>query len=144
MQRIILCLFLISTSVFYAQEKEVQKTIDAFFVGLNSKDTLTIKKTCHKEIILQSIVVENQSKKLQTDDYNDFLKSIADIPENVIINEKLLSYEIQIDDNLAHVWTPYEFYVNGKLSHKGANSFTLIKEDDSWQIIHIIDTRRRD
>lgn len=144
MQRIILYLFLISTSVFYAQEKEVQKTIDAFFVGLNSKDTLIIKKTCHKEIILQSIVVENQSKKLQTDAYNDFLKSIGDIPKNVIINEKLLSYEIQIDDNLAHVWTPYEFYVNGKLSHKGAISFTLIKEDDSWQIIHIIDTRRRD
>lgn len=144
MQRIILYLFLISTSVFYAQEKEVQKTIDAFFVGLNSKDTLIIKKTCHKEIILQSIVVENQSKKLQTDAYNDFLKSIGDIPKNVIINEKLLSYEIQIDDNLAHVLTPYEFYVNGKLSHKGANSFTLIKQDDSWQIIHIIDTRRRD
>jgi len=60
-----------------------------------------------------------------------------------VLFEKLLDYKIQIDGPLAHVWTPYEFYVNGKLSHSGVNSFTLFKEKDAWQIIHIIDTRRK-
>ena len=54
-----------------------------------------------------------------------------------------MTIKIEVDGNLAHVWTPYEFYVNGNLSHKGVNSFTLFKESLDWQIIHLIDTRRR-
>jgi hypothetical protein len=42
---------------------------------------------------------------------------------------------------MAHAWTPYEFYVNGKLSHKGVNAFTFFKKDNSWKIVHLIDTR---
>jgi hypothetical protein len=57
--------------------------------------------------------------------------------------EKLLSYTIQVDGAMAHAWTPYEFYVNGKFSHKGVNAFTLFKDKDTWKIIYIIDTRRK-
>ena len=52
-------------------------------------------------------------------------------------------FDIKIDGNLASVWTPYEFYVNDTLSHIGANSFTMIKENNQWLIIHLIDTRRK-
>jgi hypothetical protein len=44
---------------------------------------------------------------------------------------------------MAHAWTPYEFYINGKLSHKGVNAFTLYKDDGQWKIVHLIDTRRK-
>ena len=57
--------------------------------------------------------------------------------------EKLLSFSIQIDGSMAHAWTPYEFYINEKLSHKGINAFTLFKENELWKIIYIIDTRRK-
>ncbi|MEM0542129.1 hypothetical protein WFZ85_05850 [Flavobacterium sp. j3] len=56
-----------------------------------------------------------------------------------------MSYTIQVDGEMAHAWTPYEFYVNGKFSHKGVNAFTLFKdgslEASGWKIIHIVDTR---
>jgi hypothetical protein len=46
---------------------------------------------------------------------------------------------------MANAWTSYEFYINGKLSHKGVNSFTLFKESEDlgWKIVHLIDTRRK-
>jgi hypothetical protein len=44
---------------------------------------------------------------------------------------------------MAHVWAPYEFYINDKLSHTGVNTFTLFKEKDIWKIIYLIDTRRK-
>jgi hypothetical protein len=34
----------------------------------------------------------------------------------------------KVDGSMAHAWTPYEFYVNGKLSHKGVNAFTLLEK----------------
>lgn len=143
MQKIFLLLFLASSSLIFSQEKEVQKTIDDFFVGLNSKDTTAIRKQCYKDIVVQTILKTKIGNQLKTDNFNDFLVSIATIPTEVIIEEKLLDYKIEVDGNLAHVWTPYEFYVNGVLSHKGVNSFTLFKENFDWQIIHVIDTRRR-
>lgn len=143
MQKVLLYLFLACSSLIFSQEKEVQKTIDDFFMGLNSKDTTAIRKQCYKEISVQTILKTKLGNQLKTDNFNDFLVSIATIPTEVKIEEKLLDYKIEVDGNLAHVWTPYEFYVNGGLSHKGVNSFTLFKESTEWKIIYIIDTRRR-
>ena len=44
---------------------------------------------------------------------------------------------------MAHVWVPYKFYLNGMLSHCGANSIQLIKEEEGWKIISLLDTRRK-
>lgn len=143
MKNVFLVSFFLFFTGMFSQEKEIQKAIDDFFVGLNSKDTTTISKQCYKDVIVQTIIKSKQGNQLKTENFNDFLISIATIPSHVKIEEKLLSYKIEFDGNLAHVWTPYEFYVDGNLSHKGANSFTLFKEDFNWKIIHIIDTRRR-
>lgn len=144
MKKFLILFLMISFTSIFSQEVEVKKAVDDFFVGLHKRDTLQFKKVCHPYIIMQTIGKDKeQNNKLILENFQDFMKSIVSIPENVVLFEKLLDYKIQIDGPLAHVWTPYEFYVNGKLSHSGVNSFTLFKEKDVWQIIHIIDTRRK-
>lgn len=127
-----------------AQKQDVQKTIESFFEGFHQKDTIKLKSVCSDKIILQSIS-ESKTKgnKLSDESAKEFYKSIATIPSNLKFNEKILSYNIQIDGSMAHVWAPYEFYLNDKLSHCGVNTFTLFKEKDSWKIIYLIDTRRK-
>ena len=127
-----------------AQKKEVQKNIEIFFEGFHHKDTLKIKSVCADKMILQSISDSAvKGNKLSTENVKDFYKSIATIPSSMKFQEKILSYTIQIDGAMAHVWAPYEFYLNDKLSHSGVNIFTLFKEKDSWKIIYLIDTRRK-
>lgn len=127
-----------------AQKQEVQKTIEYFFEGFHQKDTIKIKSVCSDKMILQSIS-ESAAKgnKLTDESTKDFYKSISTIPSSMRFQEKILSYNIQIDGIMAHVWAPYEFYLNDKLSHTGVNTFTLFKEKDSWKIIYLIDTRRK-
>ncbi|WP_343694247.1 nuclear transport factor 2 family protein [Flavobacterium sp.] len=127
-----------------AQKQEVQKSIEIFFEGFHQRDSSKIKSVCADKMILQSIS-ESLSKgnKLSNETANEFYKSIATIPSNMKFQEKILSYNIQIDGTMAHVWAPYEFYLNDKLSHTGVNTFTLFKEKDSWKIIYLIDTRRK-
>ena len=127
-----------------AQKQEVQKTIEIFFEGFHQKDSMKIKSVCSDKIILQSISESSiKGNKLSDEKANAFYKSIASIPVNMKFQEKILSYNIQIDGAMAHVWAPYEFYLNEKLSHSGVNTFTLFKEKDSWKIIYLIDTRRK-
>lgn len=143
---LLLGLLFIGFVAFAQQEKkaEVKSTIDAFFKAMHAKDTLELKKVCSDKIILQTITDKSTGAKFSEEMASNFYKSVASIPISLRFEEKLLSYEIKIDGALAHAWTPYEFYIDGKLSHKGVNSFTLFFDANNWKIIYIIDTRRKD
>ena len=142
-------MFCIVSSLFLgfavnAQQQEVQKSIETFFEGFHQRDTVRMKSVCADRIVLQSISESLvKGNKLTEENADKFYKSIATIPSNIEFSEKILSYNIQIDGTIAHVWAPYQFYVNDKLSHSGVNTFTLFKEKDNWKIIYLIDTRRK-
>jgi len=143
MKSLLFGLLLLLSIPGHAQKPEVQQTIQTFFEGFHSKDTLKIKSTCSDKLVLQSITESPKGNKFSEESPKEFYVSMATIPAEMQFEERILSYNIQIDGTMAHVWTPYEFYINGKLSHKGVNAFTLFKEVEGWKIVHLIDTRRK-
>jgi len=132
----------------FAQESEeakVQKTIEDFFDGFHKQDSLLIKQTVAKGIIAQTIGnTKEGTKVVKTEDFSKFLKSIVSIPDTVRFQEKLLSFNIQVDGAMANAWTPYEFWYKDAFSHCGVNSFQLFKDGEDWKIIYLIDTRRKE
>ncbi len=145
---ILLVVLLISTNAIKAQQNEekevIKNVIETFFESLHQGDSTLIKKTLHKEIKIQTTATNREGKKLlKTEDRQKLLINIANKPSTAVYLEKLLSYDIKVDGNLASVWTPYEFYVNGKFSHCGANSFQLFNNNGNWEIIYLVDMRRR-
>ena len=136
--------FVLSFNAQKSEEESVKNTIIEFFEAFHKQDTVALKKMAKSNVILQSISVNKEGKTIVSESsYNDFVKSIGSIPEESTFEEKLLSYNIQIDGNMANAWTPYEFWYNGNFSHCGVNSFQLVKEDQTWKIIYLVDTRRR-
>ncbi len=135
------------TGILSAQsddEMALKKVIELFFNGLQNGDTITLKKTIDAKAILQTALINKEGEsELRTDDFNKFIKSIASKKPTDVWEERLLSYSIQVDGNMANVWTPYEFYFNSKFSHCGVNSFQLFYDGEQWKIIYLIDTRRR-
>lgn len=147
--RVFICLLLIfSSGLLNAQnneKEEVKKAVEMFFNGFHNQDSVLIKSTTSPGIIMQTIGRDKEGGSVvKTSDFNTFLKSIVSIPDTTKFREKLLSYQIQVDGSMANAWTPYEFWINDKLSHCGVNSFQLHKKDGAWKIIYIIDTRRRE
>ncbi len=127
-----------------SEEAQIKKTIETFFEGMYKRDTMLIKSVLHKNCSLNSVNIKpDQAATQKSESIGGFLKSISTIPQNVVLEERLLNHKIQIDEALAIDWTPYEFYVNQKLSHQGTNVFTLIKTENTWRIFAIIDTRKR-
>ena len=143
MKNLLVTIVLLLSGVVFSQENSPKVTIEAFFTAFHQKDSVALKAFCHKDIRLQTVANTKSGTQLKSDKLEDFLKSIASIPNGLKIYEKLLDYKVTIDGDLAHVWTPYEFYVNDALSHIGANSFTLVRENNKWLIVHLIDTRRK-
>lgn len=142
----ILLLLLILPSFAYSQKaekKEVRKVIDQLFEGMRKGDSSLVRKTLFPHATLNTSFVNSKGEaKLHRDSIISFLVAIG-TPHKELWDERLLSCEIKIDDNLATVWTKYAFYVDNVYSHEGVNAFQLVKVDGTWKILIITDTRRK-
>lgn len=147
MVRFILFLLVVVSSSLHAQiddEVKVRAAVDTFFEGFHKGDTTLMKSVMMNKIIMQTAYRNKEGKDiLVTDEPDKLINAIANRPAEEKWDERLLSYSIQIDGNMANVWTPYEFWYNGEFSHCGVNSFQLFKNGEQWKIIYLIDTRRR-
>ncbi|MCF6348704.1 MAG: nuclear transport factor 2 family protein [Flavobacteriaceae bacterium] len=149
LKAIVICLVVLvfcrqSTFSQETKEDEIKEVISLFFKGLQSGDTLTIKKTISNDLLMQTAYTNKEGKSmLRTENVSKFLNAVASKKREDIWEEKLLSYHIQIDGNMANVWTPYKFYFNNDFSHCGVNSFQLFFDGKKWKIIYLIDTRRK-
>ncbi|MBT8262314.1 MAG: nuclear transport factor 2 family protein [Bacteroidia bacterium] len=122
---------------------DARRVIDIFFEGFHEGDTIKMKSVMVENLPTQTVFATKEGKNIVRDSNgDDFIKAIGNRPPDQKWEEKLLDYKIQIDGNLAHVWTPYEFWFNGEFRHCGANAFTLAKTDNGWKIVHLIDSRR--
>ncbi len=140
----ILC-FGLNVNAQTSEIENVKTKIIEFFDAFHKQDTIALKTMVTDKVILQSISTNNEGKTvLKEDDFDAFIRSIASIPKDKKFEEKLLDFSIQVDGNMANAWTPYEFWYQEKLSHCGVNSFQLMKEDEKWKIIYLVDTRRRE
>ena len=121
-------------------EKEVKQVIQNMFHAMQQADT-TLLKTCFSDkVIFQTILNKPEGAMIKTESINDFIQSIGKQTPNVL-DERIEFGTIQMDPLMATVWTPYTFYYKGQYSHKGVNSFQLVKLKEGWKIQYLIDTR---
>ena len=146
--RLFFLVFLVAFNFVNAQnsaEKMVENTITAFFEAFHHQDSMALKETVSKDIVLQTIGKDTNGREVvKTDNFSHFLRSIVSIPATTKFEEKIKSFNIQIDGAMANAWTTYEFWVNDSFSHCGVNSFQLFNDQGVWKIIYLIDTRRKE
>jgi hypothetical protein len=56
--------------------------------------------------------------------------------------ERIYDPEVRVDNNIATIWTRYDFVLNGKLDHCGTDSASLVRVEGRWLIASLGDTSR--
>lgn len=143
--------FLLMFSVFctlgHAQTDEraaVIACIQQMFDGMRANDSVRIKAIMHPDAHLQTTLIDREGKpQLRSESISRFITSVGK-PSPKMLDERIWSYDVRIDQNLATAWTEYTFFLGDQMSHCGVNAFQLMKTTDGWKIIHITDTRRKD
>lgn len=126
------------------EEEGIKKAINALFDGMRKSDSTLMRTAFNPQAILQTIVkTKAGNTEVRNTDLNLFIKSIAK-PHAEIYDERIVFTKILIDDALASAWTDYQFYIGDKFSHCGVNSFQLVKMNNDWKIVYLIDTRRKE
>jgi hypothetical protein len=69
---------------------------------------------------------------------SSFVQSLA--TTNARYLERMWSPVVRVKGAIADVWAPYDFHIDGKFSHCGVDTFTLLKGPSGWQIVSVVYT----
>ena len=130
-------LFLIAVLVSFssrgfAQTPEVP--VKALFDAMRSHNGGQLTAQFARGALLQRAEANGEIKQNNIARFAEFVSQT-----DKYLDEKLLAISVHQSGNLAAVWTPYAFYLDGQLSHCGVNSFQLVKIEESWKIQYLID-----
>lgn len=139
---IIPALLLIAFTTQAQTEDSVKTAVNKLFTAMKNADSVMLMESFTSSAILQSI----SKGKGQTNIKNETVEGFASFvktQEAGVLDERINFESIKINEELASVWTPYQFYYKGEFSHCGVNSFQLVRINYVWKIQYLIDTRRK-
>jgi hypothetical protein len=140
---ILLTLLASSTAKAQSPEDSVKSVINKMFTGMKNADGAMVKSSFADSAIMQTIARDKDGAvSIRNDGVAGFVDFVG--KQKPGMADERISFEtIKIDGPLAIVWTPYNFFWDGKFSHCGVNSFQMVRLKGEWKIQYIIDTRRK-
>ena len=126
-------------SVDCAEQQAVLAPIMQLFDGMAKRDAATIKKP----LLSGGTMVLMRDGKPSQMTFADFADRLGK-PGTTQIQERIHDPLVRIDHDLAVVWAPFEFLVDGKVDHCGTDLFNLVRTDGKWVIASVADTGRKD
>jgi hypothetical protein len=122
-----------------ADQQAVMAPITAMFDGMAKRDAAAIKKPL---LPGGGMVLMRDGKPTQMT--FDAFADLVGKPGKAQIEERIHDPLVRIDNDLAVVWAPFEFLVDGKVDHCGTDLFNLVRADGKWLIASVADTSRKD
>jgi hypothetical protein len=119
------------------EEQAVLAPVTALFDGMAKRDAAAMKKPL---LAGGTMVLMRDGKPVQMS-FDAFTERVAR-PGTTQIEERIHDPLVRIDNDLAVVWAPFEFLVDGKVDHCGTDLFNLVRTDGKWLIASIADTSR--
>lgn len=134
--------FLAFATALHAGSKEDQAVlapVNAMFDGMAKHDVEAFKKPL---LPGGSMVLMRDGKPVRMT-FDEFAEQVGK-PGKAQIEERIHNPLVRIDHDLAVVWAPFEFLVDGKVNHCGTDLFNLVRTDGEWKIASVADTGRKD
>lgn len=118
-----------------AEEQAVLAPIHAMFDGMSKRDAAAIKAPT----LPGGMMVLMRNGKPTQMSFEDFATRVGKPGKNQI-EERIHDPLVRIDSDLAVVWAPFDFLVDGKVDHCGTDLFNMVRVDGKWTIASVADT----
>jgi len=117
-------------------EAAVLAPINAMFAGLEARDGAAILAQTRPE---GGATVASEkpdgTRSIRHLSWADFAGGIKPGPERY--QEKLFDPAVEIDGDIAMVWSRYVFTIDGKPHHCGVDHFDLVRENGAWKLLNV-------
>ena len=115
-------------------EEQIKAVILKTFSAMKSVDSVALKSCFTSNALLHISQVKPEGNVVREVPATKFIQNVMTRKPGEM-DERVLSWgPILIDQEIATAWVPYEFYLNGKFSHKGVDVFLLVKTGNEYRI----------
>jgi hypothetical protein len=121
-----------------AEQNAVLAPIHAMFAGMSKRDAAAIKAPT----LPGGVMVLMRDGKPTQMTFEAFADRVGK-PGVTQIEERIHNPLVRIDNDLAVVWAPFDFLVDGKVDHCGTDLFNLVRVQGKWLIASVADTGTR-
>lgn len=119
-----------------ASDAGVLAPVQAFFAAMSRYDQAGMRA----QVLpagMATLMRHGKPEQLALGDFVDHVK-----PGKARIEERIHDPQVRVDDDIAVVWAPYVFLLDGKPHHCGTDVFNLARVDGRWLIAGIADNSR--
>ena len=113
-----------------ADREAILKTVQAFFDTMTARDVEGARKILMPQGRFHAVRMRDGNiRSFSNEEYFAQLQSAKQV-----MRERMWNPEVRVHGAIATIWTPYDFWIDGKFSHCGIDAFDLVKTDEGWKI----------
>lgn len=117
-------------------EAAVMAPINAMFAGLAARDgAMILAQTRPEGGATVADEKADGTRAIRHISWAQFAGGIKPGPEKY--EERMTDPAIDMDGDIAMVWSPFTFRIDGKVHHCGVNHFDLVRENGAWKVLNV-------
>jgi hypothetical protein len=118
-----------------AEEKSVIATVQKFFDSMAAHDP----EAARALIVPDGRVMGVGEKRTTNISQEEFAARLGTTKASAYL-ERMWNPKVLIRGSIATVWAEYDFHLDGKFTHCGIDSFSLVKSGGTWKVAGIVYT----
>ena len=111
--------------------------ITRLFDAMRARDT-----TAMRALFVPNASMQSLGATVRFEPVDGWIASVGRAPAGLVLDERLANPVVHVDGPLASIWVDYWFFAGARFSHCGADAFLLTKQDGTWRVFSVVDTRR--
>ena len=124
-----------------SEEAQVMAPVNMLFDGLAKRDGAIVLASVRPDGgATVGVERADGTRTIRHLSWAEFAAGLKPGPEKY--EERLTDIAVEIDGDIAMVWSPYTFFVDGKPQHCGVDHFDLVREAGSWKIQNVTWSQR--
>ena len=131
---VLIPLFLFGQNQINKDEDQIKSIILKTFSAMKSVDSVALKSCFTEKALLHISQVRPEGNIVREVPIANFMQNVMSRKPGDMDERVLYWGPILIDHEIATAWVPYEFYLNGKFTHKGVDAFILVKVGEEYKI----------
>lgn len=112
-------------------ERDVVAVVQRFFDAMAACDATGARALSMPEGRLYRMVA-GAEPAVRSSTFEEFNANLAKCERKLL--ERMWQPQVRTHKGIATVWAPYDFWLNGKFSHCGIDSFELAKTVEGWKL----------
>jgi len=115
-----------------ADRDAILKTVQAFFDTMTARDVEGARKILMPQGRFHAMRMRDGKPDPRAFSNEEYLADLQSSKQTM--RERMWNPEVRVHGLIATVWTPYDFWIDGKFSHCGIDAFDLIKTEEGWKL----------